>query len=104
MKARIIETGEIIEVAASSGIYRDAKGDCYRESELNFNLNPTDVPGSHVGNLKEQYAGMALQGLLSNPEFLIKVIEKGNNHDEVYEKIAHHARNFAEALVDEILI
>ena len=74
MKARVISTGEIVEVKVHDKyfdcnghqwiIYEDRKGRTFNEKHLEFNLD--NSPLDYWEKLKHQYAGMAMQGLLSN--------------------------------------
>lgn len=88
MKARVKATGEVIEVNKVTGYNRNFevlvyyKGDDgfpYKEEQLDFEdltQGKADVKEKSLSKdepdywekLKHQYAGMALQGILSNPE------------------------------------
>ena len=59
MKARVKATGEIVEF--DSYLLYDNDGYEYHVDELDFSGNP-----DYWEKLKHQYAGMAMQGLLSN--------------------------------------
>lgn len=116
VKAKIIRTGEIVDIRIMGFdttdpmkcVVEDVEtGERYYLHEVEVldkkNVKEKSLPEPpFTDNMAHQYAGMALQGLLSNPNFLMKAIEKGNNHDEVYENVARHARNFAEYLVCEM--
>ena len=62
MKARVKETGEIVEVDQCSILYDDGR------RELMYGKELEEVQGAHDywEKLKHQYAGMAMQGMLSN--------------------------------------
>ena len=60
MKARVKETGKIIEL---STVEFDVYGNGYLRTGLEF----IDEP-DYWEKLKHQYAGMAMQGILANPE------------------------------------
>jgi hypothetical protein len=60
MKARVKATGEIIELS-------DLEYDVYGNDYLKTELEITDEP-DYWEKLKHQYAGMAMQGILANPE------------------------------------
>ena len=67
MKARVKATHEILDVRVD-GIeadYRAENGKLYWEKELDFNV--PDEP-DYWEKLKHQYAGMAMQGLMSYVE------------------------------------
>ena len=62
MKARVKATGEIIELS-------DLEYDVYGNDYLRTELEITDEP-DYWKKLKHQYAGMAMQGILSNNDLL----------------------------------
>ena len=70
MKARVKDTGEIVEVKYSrqmgpDAIYRDlVTGKHYMDFELSF--LPEDGTPDYWARLEHQYAGMAMQGMLNN--------------------------------------
>ena len=74
MKARVKATGEIIEVKVYNREYRlyiriDGKktGEIYRAKDLDFNIEDDNTP-DYWTRLEHQYAGMAMQGLMSYVE------------------------------------
>ena len=73
MKARVKATGEVIEISEDcSHLYAENYDKSYNLNELEFldvkeKSFPKDEP-DYWEKLKHQYAGMALQGILSNPE------------------------------------
>lgn len=91
MKARVKATGEIIEVEPESYIandkwdigirFTDDDNNIYREYQLDFEdltqgkadvkekSLPKDEP-DYWEKLKHQYTGMAMQGILANPEMM----------------------------------
>ena len=78
MKARIKATGDIIDIAEYSTIYAENFDTCFYPNELEILDNSED----YWARLEHQYAGMAMQGLMSN----IKQIDpvKGNSYcDEI---------------------
>ena len=95
MKARVIATGEIIEV--SQGIYSpyqyvDDNGTIYTEEDLEI-LQEVPAPTiDYWTRLEHQYAGMAMQQLVT----LVNV-----GYEYVYEETAIIAMNFAHALVEK---
>lgn len=74
MKARVKATGEIIELS-------DLEYDVYGNDYLRTDLEITDEP-DYWEKLKHQYAGMIMQGILSNNE-LYRVICKSCNLETV---------------------
>ena len=61
MKARIKTTGEIVDIAEYSTIYAENHINCFYPNELEI-LNNSD---DYWTRLEHQYAGMAMQGLMS---------------------------------------
>ena len=62
MKARVKATGEIIELC---NMEFDEDGNEYYREELDF---IDDYEPDYWEKLEHQYAGMAMQGILANPE------------------------------------
>lgn len=95
MKARVKETGEIIEVHdCSADMYVEKFGEItgrlYHITELDFdNLEYPD----YWTRLEHTYAGMAMQQLVH----LVNV-----GYEYVYEETAIIAMNFAHALVEKM--
>ena len=100
MKARIKATGEIVEVHdCSSDMYvekfGEVSGRLFHITELDFdNLESPD----YWTRLEHQYAGMAMQGILSCPEWNI-VPREGVSHTQ---ECALQAQGFAHALVEKL--
>lgn len=68
MKARVIETGKIVEVEfverkthTGEQVYMTHEGYLIEESRLDFNVESID----YWTRLEHQYAGMAMQGILT---------------------------------------
>lgn len=93
MKARVKATGVVVNVQFHSKSetftkYKDSSNTLYLDVELDFsdlNAGPED----YWEKLKHQYAGMAMQGMLSNEW-----------HPEEY--ICEWSIKFATALVEEL--
>jgi hypothetical protein len=76
MKARVKATGDIIEVELNhigdTPVYMDKNGVIYKGLyDLDFDVEEKSLPKDEPDyweKLKHQYVGMALQGILSNPE------------------------------------
>lgn len=108
MKARVIATGEIVEVKSkviTSPVtgrsllkYVDQKtGISYFEEELFFPKDLADDP-DYWTRLEHQYAGMAMQGMLSNAE-LISLSQKAETYSTA--NVTTVATIFAHALVEK---
>lgn len=95
MKARVKETGEIVEVEfverkthTGEQVYMTHEGCLIEESRLDFNVEPID----YWTRLEHQYAGMAMQGICANPSY-----------DEAsYATMADDAIGAAHALVEKL--
>lgn len=77
MKAIIKATGDIIEVARESMIYAENFDKSYSIDEVDIlndepenRIIPIEPPISYWDQIKHQYAGMAMQGILANPEMM----------------------------------
>ena len=95
MKARVKATGKVVEVNECGQAfkdmrmdYMDTKGRCYKSEDLDFNDN---TPFDYWTRLEHQYAGMAMQGLMSYVEQITP--KKGRSFcDEIVDisfKVAH---------------
>ena len=99
MKARVIATGHIVDVELSHYIgdvawYITKSLASYSENELEF----IDEPQDYWTRLEHQYAGMAMQGMLSNAE-LISLSQKAETYSTA--NITTVATIFAQALVEK---
>ena len=78
MKARVKATGDIIDIAEYSTIYAENFDTCFYPNELEILDNSED----YWAKLEHQYAGMAMQGLMSNIKQIVPV--NGNSYcDEI---------------------
>jgi hypothetical protein len=78
MKARVKATGEIVEVIVVGdyinefgqiiGEYKDANGILYTSYDLDFYIEEGITIPDYWTRLEHQYAGMAMQGLMSYVE------------------------------------
>ena len=94
MKARIKATGEIVDVDECSILYEDGK----RELMYGKELEEVEGTPDYWTRLEHQYAGMAMQGMLSNQT----VIEAITNCKATMERVIPlHAYRFAHALVEK---
>ena len=109
MKARIKATGEIVEVKeeydlreAMPQVFYSNKEDpyeVYEKEELDFNVNDNMNPTiDYWTRLEHQYAGMAMQGILSNPN----IAHKDVSREELIEHWTGHAVTIATALVEKL--
>ena len=101
MKAIEKATGKIVEVEfverkthTGEQVYMTHEGCLIEESKLDFNVEPID----YWTRLEHQYAGMAMQGLLSSGKLNIIM----DNSDVLPEGIAIMSRDFAHALVEKM--
>ena len=100
MKARVKATHEILAVRVD-GIeadYRAENGKLYWEKELDFNV--PDEP-DYWEKLKHQYAGMAMQGILSNQDYCKLLIDE-NQIGSFAADVSRCAKDFAHALVEKM--
>ena len=102
MKARVKETGKIVEVEfverkthTGEQVYMTHEGCLIEESRLDFNVEPID----YWTRLEHQYAGMAMQGLCANAKFM-------QDHEGDFQcnedMVAVYAYDIAHALVEKM--
>ena len=72
MKARVKATGKIVEVKVYKREHRlyirihgEKTGEIYRAKDLDFNIEDDNTP-DYWTRLEHQYAGMAMQGILTD--------------------------------------
>lgn len=106
MKARIKATGEIIEV--SQGIYSpyqyvDDNGTIYTEEQLEILQEVLAPTIDYWTRLEHQYAGMAMQAMLTSPE-LMQVVTSAKEllTNDYAKRVAVVADRYAHALVEEL--
>ena len=103
MKARVIATGDIIEISEDcSYLYAEHYDRSYNLNELEFldvkgNSFPKDDP-DYWTRLEHQYAGMAMQGILACEEWKISPRKGVSFAGEV----ALQAQEIAHALVEKM--
>ena len=112
MKARVKETGEIVEVIAVGdyinefgqiiGEYKDADGMPYNSYDLDFYIEEGITIPDYWTRLEHQYAGMAMQGILSNPEYLRSLMHTKHDDYRVHEVVPNVAVRLSHALVQEL--
>ena len=99
MKARVKATGDIIEISEGcSYLYAENYDKSYNLNELEFldvkeKSFPKDEP-DYWDKLKHQYAGMAMQGILSNNELYRDICKRRNLETTIME--------YATALVNRL--
>lgn len=104
MKARVKATGEIVEVIAVGdyinengqiiGEYKDANGILYTSYDLDFYIEEGITFPDYWTRLEHQYAGMAMQGILSNNELYREICKSRNLEITIIE--------YAHALVEKM--
>lgn len=107
MKARVKATGEIIEVKAYKIEHRlyirthgEKTGEIYRAKDLDFNIEDDNTP-DYWTRLEHQYAGMAMQGIITNPIGFGDL--RARHEDEEFSKVvAEIATDYAHALVQKL--
>ena len=104
MKARVKATGEIVDIIRNSAfdkdVFYDSNGQKYNREELSFDFKEKSFPkdDDYWTRLEHQYAGMAMQGMLSNPE-----VDLDYKSDECMpQAVAATAYNIAHALVEKL--
>jgi hypothetical protein len=98
MKARVIETNEIEELQEDmNNDYFTKDGVHFKGFELDFNVEQTD----YWEKLKHQYAGMAMQGILSNNELLDNIL-RGVYPPDKPQHLANVINNYATALIKRL--
>ena len=101
MKARVKETGEIIEVSKYTGVLDEANSRIYNWYEIE--TIDTHFANSYWEKLLHQYAGMAIQGILSNSELFKAIAQNAEEFGlEVRESLAIDAIVYATALVEKL--
>ena len=94
MKARVKETGEVVELADDCFLYdKDYKHSYYADELKSLEFD-------YWEKLKHQYAGMAMQGLLSNHVFFKDVDHVTNGKPE--DMVTTIANSLATALVEKL--
>jgi hypothetical protein len=118
MKARIKATGEVVEVISiwdSVKSYYERLDVCdtkpirYSEDELDFSdilgeSYETTYTPDYWTRLEHQYAGMAMQGILSNQDYVHTLVQKVASREihNLAEGITKYAEQLAHALVEKM--
>ena len=104
MKARVIATGDIVDIIRNSAfdkdVFYDSNGQKYNREELSFDFKEKSFPKDedYWTRLEHQYAGMAMQGMLSN-EKIMCYAQSTKGWDDF---ISNNALVFAHALVEKL--
>ena len=101
MKARVKETSEIFKVV---GVISNA-ADGYTLDEVDLFCDESDnliigVSEDYWEKLKHQYAGMAMQGMLSNPR-IMETLGCKNDHERLIETTISIATALVEKLKED---
>ena len=100
MKARVKETGEIIEVSRHSGVMDETNKRIYNWYEIEtIDAHFTD---NYWEKLKHQYAGMAMQGMLSNQTYTKNLLETSTSAKDARDIIVDASFYLAHALVEKL--
>lgn len=102
MKARVKATGEIVEVepAGMTGYYY-LKNHDYKKwagCDLDFNYYKPD----YWTKLEHQYAGMAMQGILSNEDMQKELMRVFGKEEAIEDTIVDYAKDMAQLLVKKM--
>ena len=105
MKARVKETGELVEVhTCDDADFQDRKGNYYWEHQLYFGTLDdfdNDEP-DYWTRLEHQYAGMAMQGILANIDLFMSLANKKAADYPAKYTVAEFAKDCAHALVEKL--
>lgn len=114
MKARVKATGEIIEVREEYDLrgswvevfYSNEEDPCdvYEKVELDFNVDDSiEIKNpDYWTRLEHQYAGMAMQGMLSNTTLITVLFDATKDHDELLKEVIICSHEYAHALVEKL--
>ena len=99
MKARVIETNEIVELQEDmNSDYFSKDGVHFKGFELDFNVEQTD----YWEKLKHQAAITAMQGLLSNSLYLQRLIVSSIEDVSLADDITMCAYDYATTLINKL--
>lgn len=100
MKARVIETNEIVELQEDmNSDYFTKDGIHLKGFELDFNVEQSD----YWEKLKHQAVILAMQGLLSNSAYLENFIKYcAKNGDHLARVVSANAIDYATILIDKL--
>lgn len=99
MKARVIETNEIVELQEDmNSSYFTKDGLHYKGFELDFDFEKPD----YWDKLLHQYAGMAMQGVLSNEKYVENFIKNSIEGVSLADDVTRCAYDYATALINKL--
>ena len=121
MKARVKETGEIVEVEDCGSVfrhgalfhgYKGANGIKYLPDEIELQMDfdyweachdeaPEHIP-DYWTRLEHQYAGMAMQSLLNNNLLSSVLFKTGTTHEDYINEVVNVADEYAKALITKM--
>ena len=99
MKARVKATGEIVDVIAIDGDWLFCSDGAHYGVE---SLEGIDHEIDYWTRLEHQYAGMAMQGILSNPEYLRSLMHTKHDDYRVHEVVPNIAVRLSHALIQKL--
>lgn len=98
MKARVIATGKIIEIVKiEDNLFIDSSCCQYEPYEIEWEINNPD----YWTRLEHQYAGMAMQGILSNQTYTKHLLETSTSAKDARDIIVDASYYLAHALVEK---
>lgn len=105
MKARVKETGELVEVhTCDDADFQDRKGNYYWEHQLYFGTLDdfdNDEP-DYWTRLEHQYAGMAMQGIFGNQTYTKHLLDTSTSAKDARDIIVDASCYLAHALVEKM--
>lgn len=100
MKAIYNKIGEIVDVEDMSIVtYKSSDGTYVKTLIKNFTF--IDAEKDYYTKLEHQYAGMAMQGILSNQDYCKLLIDE-NNKGSFAEDVSRCASDIAHALIQKL--
>ena len=104
MKAKVKSTGEIISLDENSTVLdtNPYNFNSYKISELDILYENTNFPKDYWQKLEHQYAGMAMQGMLSNTTLITVLFDATKDHDELLKEVIICSHEYAHALVEKL--
>ena len=102
MKARVKATGEIVNVYNwGDPKFRADNGEVYDRCNLDFDVEDKDNP-DYWEKLKHQYAGMAMQGMLTNEKMMLDLHRAFGKDESMDITISEFAIDIANTLVKKL--
>ena len=100
MKARVKATGEIFDIENVSLRLNGKVLSSFGLDDLEVLL--PDLTPDYWTRLEHQYAGMAMQGMLSNTSLITVLFDATKDHDELLKEVVICSHEYAHALVEKI--